>query len=166
MIFTVDENFAGTRLDKYLSEVTEFSRSFIAKLIDGGQVLVGGNPAKASLKLNVGDIINLEVPEAAPAEALPENIPLDIVYEDEYILVADKPAGMLSTPGLVGGRSVQEWLTQHCGKEIFVAHRLDMSTSGLLVAAKSKEILKTLQNEVIENPTKNTKARLLNLITK
>lgn len=87
----------------------------------------------------------LDVEESALEKAGDRFEELDIVYEDEYILVADKPAGMLSAPGLVGGRSVQEWLTQHCGKEIFVAHRLDMSTSGLLVAAKSKEILKTLQ---------------------
>ncbi len=74
-----------------------------------------------------------------------DNIP--ILYEDDWIVVVDKPSGMLSVPGRVGGRSVQDWLVCHFGREdIFVAHRLDMSTSGLLVAAKGVETLKTLQS--------------------
>ena len=65
MIFTVDENFGGLRLDKYLSEVSELSRSYIAKLVESGQVLVNSVPRKVSFKLEVGDMISLEIPEAA-----------------------------------------------------------------------------------------------------
>lgn len=71
---------------------------------------------------------------------------LEVVYEDEYLLVVDKPAGMLSVPGIVGGTSVQEWLQQrYADSELRVVHRLDMATSGLLIAAKSLEAYKSMQ---------------------
>ena len=161
MIFTVDENFAGTRLDKYLSESTEFSRSFIAKLVDGGQVLVGGNPAKASLKLSIGDIICLEVPEAAPAEAVPENIPLDIVYEDNCMLVVNKPQGMVVHPaaGNPSGTLVNA-LLYHCGDSLSgiggvarpgILHRIDKDTSGLLMVAKTDKAHISLAEQIKEH---------------
>ena len=74
---------------------------------------------------------------------------IDIVYEDEYIVVVDKPSGVLSVPGIMGGTSVQQWLRDEYlhSNELFVAHRLDMATSGLLVAAKSMEVYKELQRQ-------------------
>ena len=74
---------------------------------------------------------------------------LEVIYEDEYLLIVDKPAGVLSVPGIVGGTSVQQWLREEYlhSNELFVAHRLDMATSGLLVAAKSMEVYKALQQQ-------------------
>ena len=73
---------------------------------------------------------------------------VEVVYEDEYIVVVNKPSGVLSVPGIVGGESVQQWLRERCGSnDVYVVHRLDMATSGLLVAAKSMEVYKELQRQ-------------------
>lgn len=89
----------------------------------------------------------LEVEELSLENAGEQFKTIPVLYEDDWILVVDKPAGMLSVPGNVGGQSLQEWLACHFGREdIYVAHRLDMSTSGLLVVAKGVEVLKTMQS--------------------
>lgn len=89
----------------------------------------------------------LEVEKSSLEDAGERFTDIPILYEDDWIVVVDKPSGMLSVPGRVGGRSVQDWLVCHFGREdVFVAHRLDMSTSGLLVAAKGGRVLKALQS--------------------
>lgn len=91
-------------------------------------------------------LAGLEVEKSSLENAGERFTDIPILYEDDWIVVVDKPSGMLSVPGKVGGRSVQEWLVCHFGRDdVFVAHRLDMSTSGLLVAAKGVETLKALQ---------------------
>lgn len=161
MIFTVDENYSGIRLDKYLSEVTEFSRSYIAKLTNDGQVLVNSVPRKVSFKLDVGDTVLLEVPEAVPAEAQPENIPLDIVYEDSCMLVVNKPQGMVVHPAAGNGSgTLVNALLYHCGDSLSgiggvarpgILHRIDKDTSGLLLVAKTDKAHISLAAQIKEH---------------
>lgn len=161
MIFTVDENYSGIRLDKYLSEVSELSRSYIAKLARDGQVLVNNTPRKVSFRLDVGDTVSLQIPEAAPSEAQPENIPLDIVYEDECMLVVNKPQGMVVHPaaGNPDGTLVNA-LLYHCGDSLSgiggtkrpgILHRIDKDTSGLLLVAKTDKAHISLAGQIKEH---------------
>lgn len=161
MIFTVDETFSGIRLDKYLSEVSEFSRSYISKLARDGQVLVNSTPRKVSFKLDVGDVVSLEIPEAQPAEAQPENIPLDIVFEDSCMLVVNKPQGMVVHPaaGNPSGTLVNA-LLYHCGDSLSgiggvarpgILHRIDKYTSGLLLVAKTDKAHISLAAQIKEH---------------
>lgn len=139
-----DENM---RLDKYLAEVNEdLSRSYIHQLMDGGRVKVNGATAKASYKLKSGDEIILEVPEATELEVKAEDIPLDVIYEDEHIIVINKPWDMVvhPAPGNESGTLVNA-LLYHCENlsgingviRPGIVHRLDKDTSGVIVAAKT-----------------------------
>lgn len=146
----VTQDHRGERLDKFLvNELSAaFSRSFIQKLISEKNILVDGNPVKSHHKVNAGELIEITIPEAEPSSIKAEDIPLDIVYEDEYLLVINKPAGMVvhPAPGNYSGTLVNA-LLRHCadlsgigGKlKPGIVHRIDKGTSGLLVAAKTDE---------------------------
>ncbi len=134
------------RLDKYI-EIEGFSRSRIQKMIDDGCVTVNGEIAKGRDKLRAGDAIEIDVPETEPLDTLPENIPLDIVYEDDQLLVINKPQGMVVHPGAgnYSGTLVNA-LLYHCGDSLSgiggvarpgIVHRIDKETSGLLLVAKT-----------------------------
>ncbi|MBQ2968391.1 MAG: RluA family pseudouridine synthase [Clostridia bacterium] len=138
---------AGERLDKFLPEKTDKTRSFIQKAIEEGCVFVNGTPAKAKLKLKIGDVIQYEEPEETLAEIVPQDIPLDIVYEDEDVLVINKPKGMVvhPAPGNPDNTLVNA-IMNHCGDRLStintvvrpgIVHRIDKDTSGLLVVAKN-----------------------------
>lgn len=149
---TVEFNAAcgGERIDKMLSLRLEgFTRSHIQKLTDGGLVLVNGAPVKANYKVKTGDAIQVNVPEPEKTDIVAEDIPLDIVYEDEYMLVVNKPQGMVVHPaaGNYNGTLVNA-LMHHCGTELSgingeirpgILHRIDKDTSGLLLVAKTNE---------------------------
>lgn len=161
MIITVDENSSGIRLDKFLAEMSELSRSHIAKLIDDGSVLVNGLPRKASFKPEIGDTVVLEIPDAVPAEASPENIPLDILFEDNSMLVVNKPQGMVvhPAPGNPSGTLVNALLF-HCGDSLSgiggvarpgILHRIDKDTSGLLLVAKTDKAHLSLAGQIKEH---------------
>ena len=93
--YIVEAEGAGQRIDRFLSgEDTGLSRSALQGLVAGGHVLCNGRTPVKSLKLKAGDIILLEIPDAKPIEAVPQEIPLDIVYEDAHLLVVNKPKGM------------------------------------------------------------------------
>ena len=144
----VTEEASGDRVDKFLSEqCEEYSRSFLQKLMKSGGVFADGRPVKASYRVSEGDRLTFEVPEAVEPEILAENIPLDILYEDDYLLVINKPEGMLSVPGKGDVDSVYQRLSilypEATGP--IIVHRLDMATSGLLLAAKTKEAHQNLQ---------------------
>jgi len=138
---------AGQRLDSYLAaQELDLTRSRIQGLIDSGKILVNGSPAKPSHKVKPGEIIKIEIPPPKKSPILPEDIPLDIVYEDQDLLVINKPAGMVTHPasGNYSGTLVNA-LLYHC-KDLSgiggverpgIVHRLDKETSGLLVAAKN-----------------------------
>jgi len=142
--FTVTR--AGVRLDKYMVEqCPQFSRSYVQRLIQEGQITVNGRAAKASLRLNIGDRVDAIIPPPAPPSLLPEAIPLTIVYEDDDLLVVDKPPGLTvhPAPGHPSHTLVNAILA-HCPSIAVkgsvrpgIVHRLDKNTSGLMVVAKN-----------------------------
>ena len=146
--YIVEAEGAGQRIDRFLSgEDTGLSRSALQGLVAEGHVLCNGRAPAKSLKLKAGDIILLEIPDAKPIEAVPQEIPLDIIYEDAHLLVVNKPKGMVvhPAPGNPDGTLVNA-LLWHCkgslsgiGGEIRpgIVHRIDKDTSGLIIAAKN-----------------------------
>ncbi len=136
------------RIDKFLSEeMSEFTRSHIQKLLDEGFVLLNGKVPKSNTKVKKGDKIEVTFPEAEEIDVLPENIPLDIVYEDDFMLVVNKPQGMVVHPaaGNYTGTMVNA-LLYYCGDSLSgingekrpgILHRIDKDTSGLLLVAKN-----------------------------
>ena len=146
--FIVEAEGAGQRIDRFLSgEDTGLSRSALQALVAEGHVLCNGKAPAKSLKLKAGDIILMEIPDARPIEAVPQEIPLDIVYEDAHLLVVNKPKGMVvhPAPGNPDGTLVNA-LLYHCGDSLSgiggelrpgIVHRIDRDTSGLIIAAKN-----------------------------
>ncbi len=159
--FLVDEDDAGGRLDSYLSaQIPALSRSRIQKALAAGDVLVDGAPAsKAARKVRQGERIELSFSPPRPLEIVPENIPLDIVYEDEHLVVVNKAPGMVvhPAPGHETGTLVHA-LMAHCTNlsgiggvlRPGIVHRLDAGTSGLLVVAKDDETHIALSRALME----------------
>lgn len=147
IVLTVDEKNTGIRLDKYIGdEAEDISRSFAVTLIKNGKVLVNNNKTDKNYKIKEGDVVEIDLPEPEMPELMPENIPLDIVYEDNDLLVINKPQGMVvhPAPGNYSGTLVNA-LLYHCGSSLSaingvirpgIVHRIDKDTSGLLVVAK------------------------------
>lgn len=147
MNLTTDDADGKIRLDQYLAaHLPELSRSRIQSLIKSGDVLVNGSPAKPKNPVSRGDSITVRIPEPEPAEAQPQDIPLDILYEDEDVVVINKESGMVVHPaaGNPDGTIVNA-LLHHCGdlsgiggvERPGIVHRLDKDTSGCLVIAKN-----------------------------
>ena len=146
--YIVDETKAGDRMDRFLCEQEpEITRSRFQKLLKDGLVSLNGKPAKASARLNTGDLVEVVYPDPEPLEILPENIPLSILYEDEDILVVDKPRGMVVHPaaGHSSGTLVNA-VMYHCGDSLSgingvmrpgIVHRIDKDTSGSLLICKT-----------------------------
>ena len=151
-VFTVTAEDEGERLDRWLAKRTDRSRTEIRRLIEGGQVLVNGVPAKPSRILRQGDRVAAELPLPEPPIPKPEPLPLGIIYEDEEIVVVDKPAGLVTHPGPGHpGGTLVNGLLHHCPlaetddpTRPGIVHRLDRETSGVLVAAKTSEAYKNL----------------------
>lgn len=141
-------NENGIRLDKFISVAdVGLSRSAAVNLIDNSGVTVNEKQVDKKYKLSAGDIVVLQIPDPVPYEAKAENIPLDIVYEDDYLLVVNKPKGMVVHPaaGNYDGTLVNA-LLYHCGDSLSgingvlrpgIVHRIDKDTSGLLIVAKN-----------------------------
>lgn len=141
-----DESQMG-RIDRFLAnEDTGLSRSGLQSLVSAGQVLCNGKQIAKSQRVKIGDTILLNLPDATPIAAQPQNIPLEIVYEDAHLLVVNKPKGMVvhPAPGNPDGTLVNA-LLYHCGDSLSgiggeirpgIVHRIDKDTSGLLVVAK------------------------------
>jgi len=144
VILEVIEN-DGIRIDKYLALSTDYSRSKIQKMIDGEMLLVNNKVVKSSYVVSLGDVITLNIVEE-DSRILPENIPLDIIYEDDYLLVVNKPSGMVVHPA-VGNYSktlvnalmyhVNHLSTVNGSIRPGIVHRIDADTSGLLLVAKN-----------------------------
>lgn len=158
MIFTVTEELSGTRLDALSSRVFDVSRSAAVRAIEEGRITVGGEPCEKKYAVRVGDIISFEEVEPEEYEVLPENIPLDIVFEDTDIIVINKPSGMVvhPAPGNSSGTLVNALLF-HCRDSLSgiggvmrpgIVHRIDKDTSGLLVCAKSDFAHRALSSEL------------------
>ncbi len=146
LILTADQ--AGERADVFLSRSIEnMTRSAAARLLEEGAVLLCGKPVKKNYKTVPGDVLEVTLPEPEPVEAIPQNIPLDVVYEDNDVIVVNKPVGMVVHPaaGHPDGTLVNA-LLYHCGKSLSgingqlrpgIVHRIDRDTSGLIIAAKN-----------------------------
>ena len=142
-----DSTDVGKRADAFLAEKTDLTRSAAVRLMESEHILVCGRTLGKNYKIRPGDIFTLEDPEAEPDEALPENSPLDIVYEDGDIIVVNKPKGMVvhPAPGNPTGTLVNA-LLYHCQGSLSgiggvirpgIVHRIDKDTRGLLVVAKN-----------------------------
>lgn len=147
--FQVLPEQTGERLDKFLSMILEnnFSRAFLQKLIKDGQVLVNNKQKKTNFRVTTGDNIQITIPPVQEIEILPENIPLDILYEDEDLLVVNKPKGMVVHPsaGHDSGTLVNA-VMYHCKDSLSgingiirpgIVHRIDMDTTGTLIVCKN-----------------------------
>lgn len=169
---TLTIHHGGQRLDRALADhLPQLSRTQIQRLIDEGQVIVDGHkPTKSGLKLSGGEKITVHVPEPAPSDLQPEKIPLDIIYEDNDLLVIDKPAGMVvhPAPGHPTGTLVNAVLghipdIEGVGGERRpgLVHRLDKDTSGLIVVAKNDAAHQFLQAQFQDRTVKKTYHALL-----
>ncbi len=158
MIFTVEDDGTGVRIDAYIPKRSELSRSAVAKLIDEGNITVGGKVVTKKYSLKAGDVIEVILPEPKEYDVQPENIPLDVVYEDDYIIIINKPKGMVvhPAPGNYSGTLVNA-LLYHCRDSLSgiggvmrpgIVHRIDKDTSGLLVVAKCDEAHTALSEEL------------------
>ena len=159
--FLCDETSAGLRLDVFLSEQAELTRSAVQKLIENGDVTVSGEKVNKNYKLRLGDAISLVTPEAKVLEAQPENIPVEIVYEDEELIVVNKAQGMVVHPaaGHDGGTLVNALLYHAEGRlsaingviRPGIVHRIDKDTSGILVVAKTNGAHLSLAEQIKEH---------------
>ncbi len=153
----------GERLDKYLSERgIGISRSAAAALIEDGRCRVNGEVCGKNHRLKAGDAVELELPPVREPDISPENIPLDIVYEDSELLVVNKPKGMVvhPAPGHYDGGTLVNALMYHCKGSLSgingvlrpgIVHRIDRDTSGLLVAAKTDSAHRMLAEQIKEH---------------
>lgn len=160
--FAAEADDLGKRIDVFAAEnYEELSRSGIKKIIDSGNVLVNGKAVKANYKLRNGDVVTLIVPQIEPLEILPQNIPLDILYEDDDVIVINKPQGMVvhPAPGHYTDTMVNA-LLYHCGDSLSgingvlrpgIVHRIDMDTSGVVMAAKNNNAHRSLALQLAEH---------------
>ena len=142
----LQSNVPGCRVDVFVSEALKLTRSAAQKLLDDGRVTLAGRPVRKNYKLCEGDEFEVELPAPEAVDVLPEDIPLDIVYEDSDVIVVNKPKGLVVHPaaGHASGTLVNALLF-HChdlsgiNGELRpgIVHRIDMDTSGLLIAAKN-----------------------------
>ena len=162
LLIDVTQDFEGERIDKYLSRlVTDSSRSAIQKLIESGSVKVNGSQVSKNYKVSADDEILMLQGELKTLDAEPENIPLDIVYEDSDLLVVNKPRGMVvhPAPGNYSGTLVNA-LLYHCKDSLSgingvlrpgIVHRIDKDTSGLLIVAKNDKAHIGLAEQIKEH---------------
>lgn len=148
MCFEITEELEDERIDKCLSELIDtLSRSFIQKLIKDGAVTVNGQPVKGSYRVRLDDRVAFCIPEAVEPDIEPEDIPLDVLYEDKDVIVVNKPKGMVVHPaaGHYSGTLVNAML-YHCGHELSgingvmrpgIVHRIDRDTTGSIIVCKN-----------------------------
>lgn len=161
MKFLADENDENIRLDNYLANlIADISRSKLQNAIKSGDVIVNGSAKKPSHKLHEGDVIEFEPHIVEEVKIEPQNLPLDIVYEDENMLVVNKPSGMLTHPTTIErDNTLVNALLYKYGNNLSdlngefrrgILHRLDRNTSGLLMVAKNNKAHEFLANQIKE----------------
>ena len=160
--FAAETEDIGKRIDVFAAEnYEELSRSGLKKIIDAGGVFINGKAVKANYKLRAGDVATIIVPESEPLEIAPQNIPLDILYEDDDVIVINKPQGMVvhPAPGHYSDTLVNA-LLYHCGDSLSgingvlrpgIVHRIDMDTSGVIMAAKNNNAHRSLAKQLAEH---------------
>lgn len=178
MIIFVDENDENKRLDSFLSEITpDVSRSKIQSLIKNGGVKLNDEAKKPSYQIKENDKIEFELPQDEEIKIEPQNIPLEIVYEDENMLVVNKPSGMLTHPTAIERENtLVNALLYHFGDNLSdingvfrrgILHRLDRNTSGLLMIAKNNKAHEFLANQIKEHTiTKKYRAVVKGVVEK
>lgn len=156
------EEWVDKRIDKMLSEYfADYSRSFLKKLFDDGLITVNSESVKPSYKVKSADMIDISVPDPVNIDIAPENIPLDIIYEDDDIILVNKPKGMVvhPAPGHYGGTLVNG-LMYHFGDSLSgingefrpgIVHRIDMDTTGVLVVCKNDSAHRSLSEQLHEH---------------
>lgn len=160
-IFDTLESDAGKRLDVFVSESIEgYSRSYIKKIIDSGMVKINGNAKKSNYKLKAGQRVEVSIPKPVKLELKAENIHLDIIYEDDHILIVNKPQNMVVHPahGNYDGTLVNALLS-HCTNlsgingviRPGIVHRIDKDTSGIIMVAKTNEAHMSLSQQLKEH---------------
>lgn len=164
-IFHIEEKDNGLRLDKYLSEqMTELTRSFLQKLIKEEQVTIDGKVQKSNYKLRAGQRVTVIIPPAEDTEIIPEDIPLDILYEDEDLLIVNKPKDMVVHPsaGHYSGTLVNAVMF-HCKDSLSgingeirpgIVHRIDKDTTGSLIICKNDESHLFIAEQIKEHSVK------------
>ncbi|HJB29595.1 MAG TPA: RluA family pseudouridine synthase [Candidatus Blautia faecavium] len=162
---TADDSCQGIRIDRYLAEkYEELSRSYLQKLLKDGLILVNEKPVKANYKMAEGDSVQVQLPDSEEPDILPEDIPLDILYEDPYLLVVNKPKGMVVHPsaGHTKGTLVNAVLF-HCRGNLSgingvlrpgIVHRIDKDTTGALLVCKDDATHKALAEQLKEHTIK------------
>lgn len=160
--FTADIEHEDQRIDRYLTEMLpEQSRSFFQKLIRDGFVMVNHIIVKVNYRLKTGDLIEIDIPDAVPTEIVPENIPLDILYEDDDLLIVNKPKGMVVHPavGHSTGTLVNA-IMYHCQGNLSgingeirpgIVHRIDKDTTGSLIICKNDEAHRNIAEQIKEH---------------
>lgn len=147
MILEITENQAGERIDWFLADSQDLTRSFLQKILKEGEVIVNGKSVKANYKLRKGDRIEFEIPEAVEPDIVAEDIPLSILYEDADVLVVDKPKGMVVHPAAGHySRTLVNAVMYHCKGELSgingvlrpgIVHRIDRDTTGSIIICKN-----------------------------
>ena len=147
MILEITENQAGERIDRFLADSQDLTRSFLQKILKEGEVIVNGKSVKANYKLRKGDRIEFEIPEAVEPDIAAEDIPLSILYEDADVLVVDKPKGMVVHPAAGHySRTLVNAVMYHCKGELSgingvlrpgIVHRIDRDTTGSIIICKN-----------------------------
>lgn len=161
-VITVSSRQEGKRLDSILAAVIEgISRSGIQRLIEEGEVTTNGNVQSKNYRVKTGDIIEVNIPEPKPLSIAPQDIPLDIVYEDSEVIVVNKPAGMVVHPAAGNSdNTLVNALLCHCGDSLSgingvirpgIVHRIDKDTAGLLLVAKTNEAHLSLAAQIKEH---------------
>ena len=160
--YTVEKEESGIRIDRYLAEKDSgLSRSFLQKLLKEGQITVGEKAAKSNYKVRENDRIHLEIPDSSEPDIVPEDIPLDILYEDEDVLIVNKPKGMVVHPsaGHYSGTLVNA-IMYHCKDSLSgingqirpgIVHRIDMDTTGSLIVCKNDESHVNIAEQIKEH---------------
>lgn len=163
--FIVEAGEESVRIDRYLAEhCADFSRSYLQKLLKDQAVSVNGKPVKANYKTQEGDRILLEVPDLREPDILPEDIPLDILYEDEYLMVVNKPKDMVVHPsaGHMEGTLVNG-IMAHCKGRLSgingvlrpgIVHRIDKDTTGALLICKDDAVHRDIAEQLKEHSIK------------
>lgn len=167
IIYNVPDMCEGMRLDKYLASETDLlekndlSRARIQSLLEGGAILLNGKPSKASYKIKIQDIISVSIPAPQEAEPQPVNLPLNILFEDDDVIVINKAAGMTVHPA--AGHyddTLVNALLFHCKDSLSgiggvlrpgIVHRIDKDTSGVMVVAKNDQAHHHLSNQFAEH---------------
>ncbi|HPN72733.1 MAG TPA: RluA family pseudouridine synthase, partial [Candidatus Omnitrophota bacterium] len=166
--FEAKEQDSGTRVDKWIATMLGegYSRTQVKSLIEAGAVKLNGRPVKARYALSPGDRIELSIPEAESQDVEPENIPISILYEDEHVVVVNKPAGMVVHPGAGNFKgTLVSALLYHLGtlpgsvagaNRPGIVHRLDKDTSGVMVVAKTEKAMRSLAKQFQKRAVKKT----------